>query len=164
MAEWVVIEEFPDYEINRDGVVRNRKSGRLKYATQDRYSEMSFQKDRKQYIKHIHVLLARAFIPNPMDKPEVNHIDGNKNNNSLDNLEWVTRRENNLHARRTGLHKSDGDKAVSQYTKEGQYVASFKSISEASRKTGIGISGISSVARGQKYCHTAGGYVWKWKQ
>ena len=83
MSEWVVIEEFPDYEINREGIVRNRKSGRLKYATQDRYSEMSFQKDRKQYIKHIHVLLARAFIPNPMDKPEVNHIDGNKNNNSL---------------------------------------------------------------------------------
>lgn len=53
----------------------------------------------------IHVLVARAFIPNPDQKPHINHLDGNKANNLMTNLEWCTRSENMRHARNTGLYR-----------------------------------------------------------
>lgn len=119
----------------------------------------------KPRLMTVHRLVAKTFIPNPNNLPEINHIDGDKTNNHVGNLEWVTRRENDAHARATGLHKSDGDKAVIQL-KDGIEIARFKSASEASRKTGIGRSAISNVCRGYvwngRHCRTAGGYGWKY--
>lgn len=57
----------------------------------------------------MHQLVATAFIPNPQNKPEVNHIDGDKNNNTKKNLEWNTRSENMLHVYKTGLNSSVGE-------------------------------------------------------
>lgn len=75
----------------------------VKVNCKNGYFQVALWKDNKGKLYSIHRLLAQAFIPNPLNKPQVNHIDGNKLNNSLSNLEWVTVSENSVHALKTGL-------------------------------------------------------------
>lgn len=97
-----VLDLFSGYTIREDGEVRSRFDRVIKpYA--DRAGYYRVECAGRKYL--VHRLLAQTFIPNPEGKETVNHIDGNKTNNSLDNLEWATRSENQLHAYRTGLQK-----------------------------------------------------------
>lgn len=103
-----VIKDFPQYTINEQGQVKNIKTGKLKEVfpnCQTTYFQVDLWKDNKGTRKYVHRLLAEAFIPNPLGLPEVNHIDGNRQNNALSNLEWVTGQQNKIHAVRTGLRK-----------------------------------------------------------
>ena len=161
---WKKIDEFPSYSICESGRVRNDNTKVVKSPSfgSRGYPVVSLYKNGKLYLRTIHILLARTFIPNPENKPQVNHIDGDKLNYSLENLEWVTSKENMEHARRTGLHTSDGDKRVAQIDCFGNVVNVFKSVSEASRKTGISRGNIGGVARGNTRAKTAGGFKWKY--
>ena len=67
------------------------------------YEMVTLCKNGKPFNASVHRLIAKAFIENPLNKPCINHIDGNKLNNDISNLEWCTYRENNIHAYRTGL-------------------------------------------------------------
>lgn len=92
--------------IRRDGTKQNFKGRVLgHYASSAGYKlvRLSDQANGNREEARVHRLVAEAFIPNPESKPEVNHIDGNKYNSSLNNLEWVTPKENRTHAWRTGL-------------------------------------------------------------
>lgn len=92
--------------IRRDGTRQNFKGRVLgHYANSAGYKlvRLSDQSNGLRECARVHRLVAEAFIPNPESKPEVNHIDGNKYNSSLNNLEWVTSKENRIHAWRTGL-------------------------------------------------------------
>lgn len=115
---------------------------------------------------YVHTCVALAFLPNGSNLPQVNHKDGNKENNCVENLEWCSAKQNLLHARKTGLHKSDGDKAVLQI-KDGVVVAEYKSASRASRETGICRTTICNVANHRvcngRHNYSAGGYQWEWK-
>lgn len=122
-------------------------------------------------IKMIHTLVAEAFIPNPDCKKFVNHIDGNKQNNHVSNLEWVTSKENMNHAIRTGLRdphfnnhprgaNAPNSVRILQCTKDGNVIKTWDCISDAARFIGCRPSSIVSNAKGRtKSLH---GFVWKY--
>lgn len=99
--------ECTDYNyITKCGRVFSNSRGKMQELVQRvqwKYLAVGVSVNGKYTKRHVHRLLALTFIPNPENKEEVNHKDGNKLNNSLDNLEWVTKKENARHAQRTGL-------------------------------------------------------------
>lgn len=103
--EWRKIKDFPNYSVSNTGKVRNDKRNKVKVPvkTNTGYAKTDLYKDGKRTCRRTHRLVGEAFIPNPENKPEINHKDGNKLNNNADNLEWVTRSENEKHAFDTGL-------------------------------------------------------------
>lgn len=129
------------------------------------YRVVSLRKDNKAKIYKVHRLVANAFVDNPSNKKQVNHIDGDKANNNAYNLEWVTASENAKHAFKSGLNSPQRGKdnrrsiKVTQLTKSGIFVSEFCGMREAERKTGVSRHGISLCARGK--AKSAGGYIWK---
>ena len=107
----------------------------------------------------LHRLVALAFIQNPENKQQVNHVDGNKLNNSVENLEWTTCSENNLHKFKIGLGNSYTRK-ITQYDLEMNKINDFNSIVEAAKQLNIGKGTISGVLT--NYRKTAGGFVFKY--
>ena len=117
--------------------------------------------------------MAENFIPNPENKPEVNHKSGVKSENFVENLEWTTKSENVQHAFDIGLKtaqkywlgksgdKHNGSKTVYQYDLNGNLLNEFGSTREAKRITGVNQGHLSAVCRGER--KTAGGFIWKYK-
>ena len=100
--------------------------------------------------KQLHRILAETFIDNPENKATVNHIDGNKTNNSLSNLEWATHKENQQHAEKNMLVGDRGGVHVDVYDDSG-YVATFKSISKCGKMLKLDRKIISAVKNTDKY-------------
>lgn len=100
----VKIDNF-EYEVNELGEVFRIGNPKPKYQSvnRDGYKVVGLWKDNKPTAKTVHRLVALAFIPNPENKPCVNHIDGNKQNNHVSNLEWMTYSENTIHSFENGL-------------------------------------------------------------
>lgn len=109
-CEWRICESFPEYEVSNLGNVRNVSTKKELKGVNRLYNEVCLRSKGKQVSAYTHRLVAEAFIPNPENLPQVNHIDGNKLNNAVTNLEWCTAKHNIQHAWKTGLsttsHKS----------------------------------------------------------
>lgn len=140
MEQWKHIEGTLYHEVSSLGRIRSidhivmRKDGKpysakgqLKktYITKDGYEEIAIKENAISLHISVHRVVAIAFIPNPQNKPDVNHKDGNTRNNTVQNLEWVTKTENMQHALRTGLWHPEnrrGEKhPLSKLTKKDVY-------------------------------------------
>lgn len=96
-----------NYTITKTGLIKNRKTKKpvKPYISTRGYVRVRLQKDGERHNYALHRLVAEIFIPNPNEYPEVNHIDGNKLNNRVSNLEWCTRSQNIKHMWENGLRK-----------------------------------------------------------
>lgn len=101
--EWKTIAEHPNYEISTTGLVRNKSSGYVKLPTQRPDGYLMINMGRNSTNQYIHRLMGQTFLANPDGRRTINHKNGNKQDNSLENLEWMTHGENNQHAYNTAL-------------------------------------------------------------
>ena len=136
-------------EIIKEGVLLKERKDR------NGYLHVILQNNGEKKFALIHRLVAEAFIPHVADKTEVNHIDENKENNRVCNLEWCDRDYNMNYGSRPNARSTP----VIQLTKHGDFVAEYASACEASRKTGVLKGGISNCCLGK--AKSAGGYVWR---
>uniref|UniRef100_A0A6C0EQA4 HNH nuclease domain-containing protein n=1 Tax=viral metagenome TaxID=1070528 RepID=A0A6C0EQA4_9ZZZZ len=98
MEEWKIINEYPNYYVSNLGNIKNIKTGKILHPTiKSGYYNIVLTNNKKKKSFKVHRLVAIAFLNNFENKTDVNHKDKNKLNNNLHNLEWMTRRENNIH-------------------------------------------------------------------
>ena len=134
------------------------------------YEKIKLMKDGSYYYHSIHRLVAINFIDNPENKPQVNHIDGNKSNNKVSNLEWNTPKENIQHSFDNGLNiqrvgkDSPCSKQVFQLDLDGNILKEWGSINEIKRELGYNSTGISRCCRKMPKYNTAYGYKWEYKK
>ena len=157
------IEIVPNYCINKKGEIKNLKTKRiLKFTiSHNGYFKTNVMINGKITTIFPHRLVAQAFIPNPNNLPCVNHKDGNKQNNCVDNLEWCSYSENMKHAVKNGLLVNKG-KSVLQKDLKGNVLARYKSCREASKQFNPkNNSSIWKVCVGQM--KTYKGYIWEFE-
>lgn len=160
----ILVKDVPGYEdqytISERGHVWNKRTGGQLFGNVNSHGYMviSLTKDGKKKDCKLHRLLALAFIPNPNDYECVNHKDGNKLNNRLDNLEWCTKKYNNHHAREE-LHADFSAKPVCQTTMDGSVVAIWANHSLAAKCVGVSAVCIAKCCEG--LAKSAGGYRWE---
>lgn len=145
--ELITYPNNPDYLVDRAGNVYSLKcrqfpvphklTGKLNH---DGYLRIQIWKDNKCRFVSVHRIIAETFIPNPNNKPFVNHINGDKSDNRVENLEWVTQKENIAHAWKNGLSNSENHSSVfniGQYSKDGVLINRFTTMGEAAQATNI---------------------------
>ena len=158
------IKDIPGYEglyqISEDGTIINRLSGNVLRGNINShgYIAVSLYKNGMRKTHKLHRLLAIAFIPNPNDYECVNHIDGNKLNNSLRNLEWCTKGQNNRHAREK-LSLNFSEKPIVQLTLDGKVVAVWVNANAAATFLRGNAVCISNCCRGT----AQSAYDYKWE-
>ena len=190
--KYLSLEDLPN-EIWKDikgyeGLYQVSNYGRIKYLERIAYKNNRFYSthimklhfNTKKYldvelskkgIKHryrVHRLVAEAFIPNLNNLPQVNHIDCNKANNYVNNLEWCNNSENQIHAYKNGLNirkklgESPRAKVVLQFDKEGNLIKEWDCLTRIEKELGYNSSSISYCCSGKyKQCY---GYIWKYRK
>lgn len=179
------------YEVSNLGNVRSlnyRRTNTVKNLSpsisKDGYIRVNLWKNCKGKVLAVHRLVAEAFVPNPDNKPQIDHINTDKTNNTVwlnedgsvnydkTNLRWVSHKENmnnpltikDLSKIRIGNENAKSTyRAVLQYTKDGKLIKEWVSMNSAARELKINRSGIHSCCNGINRTKSYGGYVWRYK-
>ena len=158
---WKEIKEYEGlYEVSTLGNVKGLTSGKiLKPSYRGGYNAVGLSKNGKSITFPIHRLVALNFLDKIDNCNIVNHKNGNKYDNEVDNLEWTNTSGNTKHARDTGLI-SIQQRLVSQYNLAGEFIREYKSVKEASEQTGLPEINIYAVCYGSN--KSSGGFNWKY--
>ena len=148
---------YAGYQISNKGRVRSLKSSRLLVQREHKkgYLQVHLRVDGEDVMPKVHRLVAMAFIPNPYNLPQVNHIDGNKQNNRVENLEWCTNSQNQEHSYRVLLRIPSQKPVVCVENNE-----VYHSAREASKRCGVDSSSITKCCKGTR--QTTGGLHWRY--
>ena len=174
MESWITIKGFDNYKVSTTGRVRNIKTGKIliPFTTKGGYQMVNPSRGGVPCKLYVHRLVAEAFIPTENTNLQVNHINGNKSDNRLDNLEWCTSSENHLHRSRTlGIKRSSEhmrmmcDLAKLTHYKPVICVETdviFDSVVDAAKSVNRKPCSIIDVLKGRH--ETCGGFHWKYKE
>lgn len=142
------IEGFENYIICTDGTVHNKKGHNIsRWKDNVGYLQVKLSKEGKWYYKRVHRLVAEAFIPNPHNLKQVNHIDGDKTNNEVSNLEWIDNKNNTQHGYDNNLyHSKHRNIKIEVYDKiTHQLINTYKSIRETANELNINRKTLSRI-------------------
>lgn len=150
MEKYIIINNFENYAISNYGNIKNIKKNRILKPVKNKhgYLEYTFCQNGTKKTFRIHRLVALYFIPNIYNKPYINHKNGIKTDNNVDNLEWCTAKENDTHARITGL-KEQNKPIIAEEIATGNTLV-FNSVGEAGALLGINKGTISKVLHNKR--------------
>ena len=154
---WKDIKDYEGlYQVSNFGEVKNLNTNRILKRSKHNHGHLVVQlyKNHVGSTKNIQYLVAQAFIPNPENKPNVNHIDEDKTNNNVNNIEWVIPAESNG-------HKKQRISIIATNLKTGES-QEFNSTNECARQLGVNSTGINHALKGRR--KQAGGYTFKFKE
>lgn len=189
---WKKIEDFENYEVSANGEVRSLnyarsgESGLLKpQMSSNGYLVVGLSKNNKHCTKTVHRMVAQAFIPNPCRLRDVDHINGDRTDNRVENLRWCSHKDNtnynicrhrmseahtgkilsdqhrsNISKGNKGKPKPYCEKKINQYSLDGEFIKTWKSTMEIERELGFRHNNISNACKGK--LKTAYNYKWKY--
>lgn len=165
---WRDIPKFNDYKVSDLGNIFSKKRNTMMKPSVNKkgYLVVCLRKNKKAYVRRVNRLVALTFIPNELNCPEVNHKDGNKLNNKVNNLEWCDHLHNMQHAFKNKLipprkanKGSFPSKKVRQYTLNEELIQEFRTLEEASAKTNYKKQTLSRYCTGKRTCKE---YIWRY--
>ena len=159
---WKIVPEFDMYSVCEDGRIYSAYTGKMLKPHFDSitgYYFVNLYKDGKKKTTSAHRLVARIHIPNPENKPNVNHIDFDRSNNSVENLEWVTQKENVAHTHKHGRNadfkgeRSPNHKITTEVAKKIKYGHKGKTNKAVGLLYGLGDEQVRRIRKGLRWKH-----------
>lgn len=176
---WRDIKDYPNYMVSNLGRVKSvnyRRTGEEQILRQIKitngYLQVGLYKNGNFKPHYVHRLVAEAFIPNPDNKSEIDHINANKTDNQVCNLQWCSHKENinnpltivkinkNAHLKNKFGIEHPKSKPIIQFSKDGEFIKKWNSGMDAQRELGLFCTSISACCKGK--LKTAGGYIWRY--